>query len=138
MSRGSTFVILKKTDQTVSKDEILNNQLRECLTGNPITLDDLPEYIYHSEDCYVNKFNTHIYTPVVSASFISTFTCLSEEFYLNPYDLKHDRVVFTMSTVEDMAQAIRYLYNSDYSSKLEEVLSNPFIEIFGDLHDDYV
>lgn len=140
MSRGSTFVILKRTDKVVSEEEILEKyNSNYALTTKVTSLEELPRcYAYYDEEHHVDTEKRTLMLDILEASFCSTFTCLKEEFNLNPYSNSHDRMIFNKTAASYMLQAIKYLYYSDYSYKLEEILNNSYIEIFSEMCTPYM
>lgn len=138
MSRGSTFVFLKKTDIPVTDEDIVSKYPEDCLRKTPITIDDLHRYTYFNKQYYADKEQHVLLSTMFDVTFCSTFTCLKEEFDLNPYSTSHDKIVFNETQVRAMLQAIHYLYNEDYSSKTEEMLDNAYIRIFSELHTPYM
>lgn len=138
MSRGSTFVFLKRTDKPISEEEIVAKYPEDCLRKEPITINDLHRYTYFDKGYYSDKETHTLLSILFDVTFNSTFTCLKDEFNLNPYSHCHDKIVFTETQVRAMLQAIKYLFNADYSRKTEELLDNAYIQIFSEMHTPYM
>lgn len=138
MARGSTFVFLKKTDIPVTDEEIVKNYPVNCLRKAFLSIDKLHRYTCFDDTHYADKEKHILLYKIFDVSFNSTFTCLKEEFDLNAYSTCQDKIVFTETHARAMLQAIKYLYNGDYSSKIEELLDNDYIRIFSEMHAPYM
>lgn len=138
MSRGSTFVFLKKTDIPVTDEDIVKNYPVDCLRKDLMSIDELHRYTYFDNIYYADKEKHILLYKMFDVTFCSTFTCLKEEFNLNAYSTSHDKIVFNLVQVRAMLQAIKYLYYEDYSSKTEEMLDNDYIRIFSEMHTPYM
>lgn len=138
MSRGSTFVFLKKTDIPATDEDIVSKYPEDCLRKAPVTIDDLHRYTYFNEQYYADKEQHVLLSIMFDVTFCSTFTCLKDEFNLNSYSTNYDKIVFTLPMVQSMLQAINYLYYENYSSKLEDILDNPYIDILSEMHTPYM
>lgn len=137
MSRGSTFVILRKDNPSV---KVTENQVMEqykgwCnAVGEQLKFETLPEISYYNCYSYVDKKSMELLTKLVEVDFNSSFTSLIEYCNLSYYqtDGRSDRVVINASTARIMVQAIKYLLYEDYSKRTEALLDNEWIAVFGE------
>lgn len=135
MSRGSTFVILRRNTPAV---EVTEEQVMEhyegwsdCL-GTPLGFKDLPSIACMSNYSYVDINTMETLTVLAEATFTSSFTALIEYYNLSYYAESggKDRVTITEDTARDMLRAVKYLQYEDYSKRTESLLDNPWIEVF--------
>jgi hypothetical protein len=137
MSRGSTFVILRKDKPTA---KVTENQVMEQYNswynaaGEQLKFETLPELSYYNCYSYVDKKSLELLTKLVESDFNSSFTSLIEYYNLSYYqtDSRSDRVVINVSTARSMVQAIKYLLYEDYSKRTEALLDNEWIDVFGE------
>lgn len=143
MSRGSTFVILRRNSDSVkvTKNQVMEKYTdwHDCL-GSPLGFDDIPDIAYYDKCTYVDKNTMELLTTLTECDFTSSFTSLIEYYYLSYYTEsgRKDRVVITAETARNMLQAVKYLMYEDYSKRLEEILNNEWIEVFSELSPDYL
>ena len=134
MSRGSTFVILRKDKPAI---KVTENQVMEQykdwynVIGEQMKFETLPEISYYNCYSYVDKKSMELLTKLVETDFNSSFTSLIEYYNLSYYqaDSRCNRVVITASTARSMLQALRYLLYEDYSERTEAILDNEWIEV---------
>lgn len=148
MSSGSYFTIYRKhTKQTVSlnaldvvKDEYRKSNQNE-FSASSNKIDDFPVLMHASfksspqesdEDCsvYYDK-DGYVYDKLLEFHFGSSFTCLKEKFRTNPYVFSESSVIVSKNDAEKMLQAIEYVLSEKYSKEFEDVLSNEYVEVFG-------
>jgi hypothetical protein len=143
MSRGSTFVILRRNSGSVkvTKEQVMEKykDWYDCL-GKSLVFDDLPDITYYDKRTYVDKNTMELLTELVQADFTSSFTSLIEHYYLSYYNEsgRKDRVVISAETARNMLQAVKYLMYEDYSKRLEELINSEWIEVFSELCPDYL
>lgn len=136
MSRGSTFVILRK-ERNPNKitEEQFGEYCKNWYTdwkGNPSDIKDIPELICYNDTSYVNKNSLELLTKLVEATFTSDFAVLIDYYNLSYYaDAgRKDRVILSPETARNMLQAVKYLLSEEYSKSTEELLDNKWIEVF--------
>lgn len=135
MSRGSTFVILRKdkNPKKVTESQVMSAyEGWRDITGSPLGFSDLPTIAYYETNTYVHKPSLELLTVLVEATFTSSFTSLIAYYNLSYYAEagKEDRVVISPETARSMLQALRYLLDpSYYSERAEAVLDNEWIEV---------
>lgn len=143
MSRGSTFVILRRNTpkETVTEEQVMKNYPNWCdWSGTPLSFNDLPSIAYLDKYSYVDTNTMEVLTVLAEASFTSSFTALIEHYNLSYYNEqgRKDRVVITSDTARDMIRAVKYLQYEDYSKRTESLLDNPWIEVFSDGYTPYM
>ena len=143
MSRGSTFVILRRNSDSVkvTEEQVMEKykDWYDCL-GKSLVFDDIPDIAYYDKRTYVDKNTMELLTILTECNFTSSFTTLIEHYYLSYYNTseRKDRIVITAETARNMLQAVKYLMYEDYSKRLEELLNNEWIEVFSELCPDYL
>lgn len=75
---------------------------------------------------------------LLSFHFLSSFTCLKEHLNLNPYTRSRASAIISAKDAKDMLQAAKYVLSGEYSRKFEEILSNDYVELFGEDYPPYV
>ena len=137
MSRGSTFVILRKDKypHKVTEEQVMEvyKDWCDCL-GNPLGFKDVPDIAYYHPYAYVDKASLELLSVLTEASFTSSFKSLIEHYNLSYYTEsgKNDRVVISSETARSMLQAIKYLIYADYSKRTEALLDNKWIDVFSE------
>lgn len=134
MSRGSTFVILRKdkNPKKVTESQVMSDyEDWRDISGSPLGFSDLPTIAYYETNTYVHKPSLELLTVLVEATFTSSFTSLIEYYNLSYYAEagKKDRVVISPETARSMLQALRYLLDHYYSERTEAILDNEWIEV---------
>lgn len=83
-----------------------------------------------SEFLYINKEGTYL-DKLMSWSFSSEFTCIKDEFNLNPFDLNLKYKLIDNALAYKMHIACKYLLSKKWSDDFEEILDNEWIDIIG-------
>lgn len=89
----------------------------------------VPTWNYVSNTEFINIDDKRKYDILLDLGFCSTFRCLREEFNLG--EIKNSTIEINVSTAKEMRQAIKYLLNYKYSDKVEEIMDNYYIKVFG-------
>ena len=153
MSSGSYFTIYRKCSKHIVDanvlDAIKNEYFLENKSGMLCKSDndeemkkDIPllmdagfkhEHMHEDNDeshtCYDANGTKHI--KLLDFHFGSAFTCLKEHFGLNAYKFSQRSIIVPKSDAEKMLQAIEYVLSQEYSKKFERMLSNEYVDIFG-------
>lgn len=134
MSEHSNIYILRtKLDEPLLTDAYIKEykEEKEKRHSDPIFYKDykIPDWNYISNTEYINLKDKRKYDILLDLGFCSTFRCLREEFNLDPF--RNPTVEIDISTAKEMRQAIKYLLNYKYSDKVEEIMDNYYIKIFG-------
>jgi hypothetical protein len=147
MASGSYFLILKETNNILSKEELdkLNDLNAEkdfwsdtdtkridCLQNTqPIRVsDDEPVTSYYS------VATGKIYDIVCEFNFLSDFLCLKEHFEMNPWT-KSGEITFSTFDIYKMLEILLYIKNPDlWSHTLESSIlsNNEFLHVFDELN----
>jgi len=81
-----------------------------------------------SDFLYVDKDKNYL-DELMTWEFSSTFTCIKDEFNLNPYDLSTTHKVIDDIFAYKLLIACRYLLNKKWSDDFEDILDNEWINI---------
>ena len=151
MSTGSYFILLRKSkfNEKIIKDEVdkyindynkLYNQPYGYINDSfenqeffkfPLTLETIqPNYFK-----WVSFKNYLIYDEIFICNFLSSFTQLREYFNLDPY--KKSELIIDFNVANDIKIAIDYLLSRNFSLKIEDIMNNQWIRIFGELLPSY-
>ena len=141
MPSGSYFLILRHDVERYSDKEF--NQLvkdnydhwlkNDFNPGNDYTLDEIQEFQQVNDKTYVSVQSKKKYDLLMDAYFNSAFTCLKDEFNMNPYN-KYGEHEISLNEAKEIVQAIDYILSFNYSKKVENVLNNYFISVFEEMY----
>ena len=87
-------------------------------------IDDTPNYVFYDHSGAKHE-------KLLNFCFGSTFTTLKDHFHLAPYSWNRCSTFISKSEVEKMLQAINYVLSENYSRQFEQILSNEYVELFG-------
>lgn len=137
MSRGSTFVILRRNfpEVKITEEQVMKHCEGWCdCLGKPLSFEDLPSIVCVDNYSYVDTNTMEVLTELAEATFTSSFTALIDHYNLSYYmeDGRKDRTTITADTARDMLRAVKYLQYEDYSKRTESLLDNPWIEVFSE------
>ena len=121
---------LKTNDKN---DDKLKNDIPILMNANlkHNSVEDSNDYIFY--DC-----DGVTYTKLLDFHFISTFSCLKKEWNLNPYYFKSSSKLVSKNEAEKILQAIKYVLSEKYSKEFEDILSNEYVEIFGEDYSPFI
>ena len=71
------------------------------------------------------------YDKLLEFHFCSSFTCLKDKFNLDSYILSKSSIFINKDEAAKILQAIEYILGNEYSKRLEDILSNEYINILG-------
>ena len=149
MSSGSYFTIYRKHTGKKAADDVLEAVKEQYRASNrneqgfstSKSIDDFPVLMdasykaYSQESCEYNSTyydkEGYVYDKLLEFHFGSSFTCLKEEFHTDAYTFSKSAVLVSKAEAEKMLQAVEYLLSEEYSKKVESILSNKYIELFG-------
>lgn len=160
MSSGSYFTIYRKHVDKVASKETIDALKEEYFKSNKNGLfgpssksddelrDDIPVIMdasFKSErdesDSKNNIFYDKdgiTYEKLLDFHFISTFSCLKEEWRMNAYSFKEASRIVSKDEVEKILQAIKYVLGEKYDKHFEDVLSNEYVNLFGEEYSPFV
>lgn len=158
MASGSYFTIYRKLNKSVP-NETLDKIKNEYFESNKANLfdsskpenelkEDIPLFLDptfkstsiddgNSNYIYYNSDDGKEYLQLLTFDFISTFSCLKEHWDLNPYSYKRATKVVSKVEAAAMLQAIKYVLGGKYSQEFEDILSNEYVDLFGNGYSPY-
>lgn len=153
MSCSSTLTIYRKYNIEILDDNRLNEIKNRYIKSNdgkekyafPIIIDsNFRPHSISEEPKTVAEIRNRYFTldgnPVdelISEYFISNYHELWDEFNLQGYNFGRSEYQISISEAKEISVAIKYLLNGEYSEKIEDVLNNKWIKIFGDEYPKY-
>lgn len=153
MGCSSTLTIYRKYNiDILDKDKLneIKNRYIESNNGKekdafPIIIDSNFKPHQYSEECRTvteirNRYFTIDGNPVdelISEFFISNYHELWDEFNLQGYNFGRSEYNISLKEAEEITIAIKYLLNGEYSNKMEDILNNKWIRIFGNGYTKY-
>ena len=147
MSSGSYLTLYRKhINQKVSSDvlDAVKEQYKKsnesCFSVSKKS-DDFPLLMHASfkpepqesdEDCstYYDKDGI-VHDKLLEFHFGSSFTALKEKFRINSYIFSESSTLISKSEAEKMLQAIKYILSKNYNREFEDMLSNEYVNVFG-------
>lgn len=152
MSSGSYFTIYRKNTKFTASNGILDALKNEYFLSNkkdtfnskksdeelkadlPVLMDSefKSDHSCESKPSYVYYDGNGIkYDKLLEFHFGSAFSCLREEFGLNPYSFSRSAVLVDRSEAEKMLQAVEYVLSEEYGKNIEKILNNKYVNMFG-------
>lgn len=153
MGCSSTLTIYRKYNIDILGENKLNEIKNRYIESNggkekdafPIIIDsNFRPNQFSEEPKTVNEIRNRYFTidgnPVdelISEFFISNYHELWDEFNLQGYNFGRSEYQISLDEVKSITVAIKYLLSGEYSEKMEEVLNNKWINIFGNGYTKY-
>lgn len=142
MAGSTIFYIIKKSDRKMDEGEYL----KRCESYKDEFFNKeklLPKYLednsYESPYEYLIESNTKIcWNILYPMHFISTFGFFGEALDLNAYNFERSTCEISFNDAKEILIAVKYLLGRKYSYEMEEILSNKWISIFGEILPEYL
>lgn len=132
MSSGSTFYFLQTTVEPVKASEDLIKEALETVNKyREEKLTELPPYTFIKNKLIAGPEHV-LWNVVVEDSFTSSFTVLKDYWNMNPYKDDSAYKEIDSHTASQLYQTVSYILGNKWSEQVEELLDNPFIQVFKD------
>lgn len=139
MASGSFFVVLRErpdkelTDEEITRDE--TGAVREERLQNS------PQLLCMNKHTYADTAKNIALDVLAVFGFCSPLNTLAKDYFgLNPYSgvTGADRVELKYADVHKIWQALQYITAGEYSKTMEDILDNPYIDVFSDMSSSYI
>ena len=135
MSSGSTFILTmfegkkasKKVFETATERYTQPDPLGNKPEGLPLYMENKLKTNNYN---YIETATRKILVPIAEWNFCSSFTIMKDYYSMNPYDQSAYFKELTAEDVRMWKQAVDYILQGKYSDSLEQLLDNPFVELF--------